>query len=241
MLAVLLTLRLATVGPDEADDLEGSRRFGELIDEAANRGEFASALRLIDEAETLYPHHRWHFFRAAILSETGDCEAAIPEYEAYLAEETLPANVASAEAGLGACEKQTVQAEPVASEPPPPSMAAPAPADPPTKPGPEPRGAGAWARDPTAIVLVTSGLVGVGVGAGLFIQGIRKRDEAESADDLGGFDSAFARAQRFHTAGIVTLALGGALVVGAAIRFGVVASRARRRRVVGLVPLRVRF
>jgi hypothetical protein len=239
MLAAILALQLSAAGPSESDDEEAARTFAELIDGAANRGEFESALRLIDEAERLYPHHRWRFFRAAILSETGDCERAIPEYEAYLAEETLPANVQSAEAGLQACREETAEPEPEAAEPdddvPPPT---PTVVDEPPS-APEKRTP--WARDPAAIALVTTGVVVVAVGAVLLIQGDRRRDAAEGSAMLSEFESELDRAQSIHAAGIAVTAAGAALAVGGAIRFAVVGTRARSRRVSSLYPLVVAF
>ncbi len=238
MLALALALRLVVAAPEESADEEAARRFAELIDEAANRGELESALRLIDEAERLYPHHRWHFFRASVLSETGDCDKAIVEYDAYLAEETLLANVESAQAGRDACAERIAQEAEPASPPEPsptPENVEPQPVDaPPTEPKP-------WARDPAAIALVTTGLVGVGVGAALLIQGTRQRDAAENAGALAEFETEFRSARRIHTAGIVTTAVAAVLVVGGVIRFAVVGARARNRRVSAYVPFVVAF
>ncbi|MEM6994487.1 MAG: hypothetical protein AAF721_28485 [Myxococcota bacterium] len=208
-------------GPDA--DEQGSRRFGELIDEAANRGELEAALRLTDEAQRLYPHHRWHFWRASLLGELDDCEAAIPEYEAYLAEETDPANRQSAEAALDACRADVTPPEPVPPPDPTPQEAVDSPLAPPEMPAPSP--ARPWHRDPVGVSLVSVGLVGVGASAVLLIQARRGRDRAETAGDLQGFDDRFRRARGLNVGGYATLGVGAALIVGGVLSFVVAARR----------------
>ena len=226
MLAALLALRLLAVEPDETSDEAEARRFAELIDAAANRGELDSALRLVDEAQRLYPHHRWHFFRGALLTEKGDCTAAIAEYDAYLAAETDPDNVASAQKGREACEDKVAPPEPDPKPDPPPPEATPRPEEPPvdTPPKPEP-----WKRNPAAITLLATGLVSVGIGAGLYFEATRRRDAAENAGALQTFDTELTKANRFATAGITTMSIGGALIIAGAIVFTVVATKHRKR------------
>jgi hypothetical protein len=78
--------------------------------------------------------------------------------------------------------------------------------------------------------LVATGVVGLGVGLGLYVQGRADERGAARAEDLQAFDDHALRAIRLNQAAIATLAVASGLAVAGVIRYAVLGRRDRRRR-----------
>jgi hypothetical protein len=86
-----------------------------------------------------------------------------------------------------------------------------------------------WYADPAGVTLTVVGVVGIGVGAGLYTQARADARAAGEATTLGAYETRATRAERFSRAGIATMSVAGALVVAAIIRYAVVGARARKQ------------
>jgi tetratricopeptide (TPR) repeat protein len=150
---------------------------------------------------------------------SGDCRRAVDAYRAFLRSNPPSQQAASARKNLGRCEMQLAAAPP----PPQPSPAPTAvilvePAVPPPAP---PRRA---ARDTAGHVMMALGVAGLVSGAALW--GVAQGDidavnRSTSYDQFVNARAAAAHAEGERIGGIVTVAVGGALVLAAAIHYGV--------------------
>jgi hypothetical protein len=172
------------------------------------------------------------YVRATIEERRGDCERAVALYLRFLELPVAEEDAADARRGVARCRGE------------PPSVATPttspvlAPSDvdpnadaPPVRPDTPP--ARPWYADPLGTSLVAAGTVGLSVGLGLVG---RSRIDARTANDatsLQVFDDHSRRAVTLDRAGITTIALGSALLLGGIIRWAVVGTRHRGRAKAG--------
>lgn len=185
-------------------------------------------------AYALDPRSEYVFARAQALRFSGACEAAIAVYREFIALEPPKGAVDEAREHIEACGGDLDDAPPPAeiataprSDPDPPVDApvrAVTPSPSPAEPEPRPK----WWRDPTGHVLGWTGLSAAAVGTGFVIEGLARRQRGQDALDEQGYRDARRGGASLLHAGIPLLSVGGALVIGAVIRFAVVA-RARRR------------
>jgi len=260
MMRMLTIATLATalcVGPrpsvlaaPAADEAEYVR---DVVGRAAahvEAGRYDDALAVLDQAEQARPLPVFVYVRATIEERRGDCERAVALYQRFLALGVAEEDAEDARQGVARCQGEPEPVpEPV--EPPTPVSSDPAPVDEPasetaTPDAPPPR---RWYADPTGDVLVAVGVVGLGVGFGLFGQ---SRADARAAGDAGSlqtFDDRSRRAVTLDRAGLATIGVGSALLLGGIIRWAVVGARDRRRVAIGpgglrrgvLVQLTTRF
>jgi tetratricopeptide (TPR) repeat protein len=147
----------------------------------------------------------------------GDCRAAVASYRSYLRTSPPERSAAPARQNLERCEHELANAPPAAVEP--------QPATPPPPPpttiviAPRPR-----ARDDRAAAALASvggaALVAGGVLWGIGEAGARSLADAASYPDFAAHASDADAFSRERTAGIVTVAVGGALVTIAIVRWG---------------------
>ncbi|HEY2745246.1 MAG TPA: hypothetical protein VGL86_11505 [Polyangia bacterium] len=150
----------------------------------------------------------------------GDCRAAVASYRAYLRTSPPERGAAPARQNLARCEEELAHEPPPSPAPSPAAIAPPVVAPPPAMPPSPPA---RRARDDRAAA-VLAGVGGAAVVAGAVLWGVgesgaRSLADASTYDEYaahGADADAFARER---TAGIVTLAVGGALVVGAVARW----------------------
>lgn len=168
------------------------------------------------------------FGQAQALRRAGDCRGAIPVFERFVATDPPQADVDAADAAIAACREIIGASAAAHDEPPPPSPAPPRPTPPPP-----------WYADRTGAVLVGVGAVIAVVGAGLFGASYTRLDDrpASEADYQG-------RRRAVHPmwgSGLGLLTAGGALVIGGAIRWGVVARKRARVAIALDSSLTLRF
>lgn len=190
------------------------------------------ALAVLDAAERERPHVVFIYTRATIEELRGNCEQAAALYRQFLDHGVPPADAADARRGEDRCrailglppierdddeadrprepDESTETTELIVEPPPPPPP---------------------WHTDPWGGVLVFGGVAGLGAGIGLYVQSRADERATEEAVDLQSFDERSRRAERLNAAGIATMAVGSALIVGGVVRYALVGTRARRRRV----------
>lgn len=199
-------------------------------------GRYDQALAVLDEAERERPLPVFVYVRATVEERRGDCERAIGLYRDFLAHEVPEADAEDARRGQARCRREL-------GLPPEDAPAGQQPGG--DEPRTDDRGTGIdrgdveppprrWYADPLGGVLAGVGVVGLGVGVGLFAAGRADARAADEAADLQTFDDRAQRAVRLDRAGIATMAVGGALLVAGAVRYAVVGTRERRR--VAIVP-----
>lgn len=91
----------------------------------------------------------------------------------------------------------------------------------------EPRPAKRWHRDALGGVLIGVGVAGLAAGTAVLVASSSATRSADSAIDEATYADERSRATTLRWAGASTLAVGGALVVGAITRYAVVAKRLR--------------
>ncbi|MEX1369328.1 MAG: hypothetical protein AB1Z98_39740, partial [Nannocystaceae bacterium] len=114
---------------------------------------------------------------------------------------------------------------------------------------PPPRRDRAWLRDGLAWGLVGTGVTVSAVGAGLLVQARSDVRAAQAAADEATFDRELERVGALRITGGVLIGAGAALLVGAGVRYGVLARRPTTRTAVAaelvrdgaVVRVRVRF
>jgi hypothetical protein len=84
-----------------------------------------------------------------------------------------------------------------------------------------------WQRDPAAVVLVAVGSAGVVTGVVLAVVARTQQDAAERASDVVAYGEHNDRAVALSRASIPVLVVGGALVIGGAVRYGLLARKHR--------------
>jgi tetratricopeptide (TPR) repeat protein len=142
----------------------------------------------------------------------GDCKAAAASYRAYL--RTAPPERAAAPArqNLERCEQQLAGAPPPAVVEPTPALVTPAPPPPPRR-WRDDRAAGILCGLGAAALVAGGALWGVGENGARTLSGASRYDQfAAGAADADAFE-------RERTAGIVIVAVGGALVTAAVARW----------------------
>jgi tetratricopeptide (TPR) repeat protein len=210
-------------------------------------GRYEQALAVLDEAERARPLPVFVYVRATVEERRGDCERAIVLYREFLEHEVPQADAEDARQGQARCRRtlglpsedsvavDTPEGDDV-------DRSAGAQTD---------RGAGddgsdeveppvsrRWYADPLGGVLMAGGVVGLGVGLGLYGQSRAEARAADDASDLQTFDDRAQRAVRLDRAGIATMAVGGALLVAGAVRYALVGTRDRRRVAIAPAGLR---
>lgn len=189
-------------------------------------GRYEQALAVLDRAERERPLPVFVYVRATIEERRGDCERATALYRRFLELDVPAKDADDARRGIARCRGEPVEepARPITSSQSDPEPVDPTSAGPSDVPPPRP-----WWTDPWGGALVGVGVLGVGVGAGLLGQ---SRVDARAADDaasLQTFDDRSRRAIALDRAGIATLAVGSALLLGGMVRYALVGIRPRRR------------
>ena len=167
----------------------------------------------------------------------GRCDRAIERYQACLALLQEPAAAAAVRLQIERCRAEQPKPPeaspapaPATPTPPSPSTAAPEgeppdwvePAFLPTRAAPP-----SWRRDPLGASLTALGLAGLAAGGALVGVAVNQLDHA--GDSYQRYADARS-APTLRTAGLVTLSVGGALVVAGVLRWALVGVRARRER-----------
>lgn len=208
-------------------------------------GRYEDALAVLDRAERERPLPVFVYVRATIEERRGNCERAVALYRRFLGLDPSKEDARDARHGMERCGEAppASPAAPSAASPGEPAVAgSPAPRDEPVaSDDPPPR---RWYADPLADALAATGTAGMITGVGLVLGGRAQAREAPAAATLQGFDDRSHRAIVLDRAGLITLGIGSALVLGGVIRWAVVGTAARRRATAwspGASGLLVRF
>jgi hypothetical protein len=186
-------------------------------------GDYAGAAAAFERAYERTGDAALLFGQGEALRRAGDCRAAIAVLERFIA--TLPprADVDAATDAIDACRKILDEAEAAVDEPEPPKP----------KAKPEPAPPRPWRADRAGGVLVAVGAAIAITGAGLFGASYARLDDRPSSE--AGIEKHRRIVRALWGSGLGLLVAGGALIVGGAIRWGVVA-RKRARKGVAFVP-----
>ena len=198
-------------------------------------GRYDEALAVLDQAERERPLPVFVYVRATIEERRGDCERAIALYQRFLEHDVAEEDAEDARRGVARCRGEPgvvsePDASPAGSGSPEPAVGEPA-SEPASHDAPPPR---PWYADPTGDALAFTGVVGLAVGFGMFAQSRVDAHAAADAGSLQTFDDRSRRAVTLDRAGLATIAVGSALVLGGVIRWVLVGTRERRR--VAIVP-----
>ncbi len=217
----ILSLWLAAVAP--ASD-EARAQAAALADEAESlraADDLDGAREALARAYQLDPNPYFLFGRGRLAAEAEDCGEAVALMRQFLDDYPDADGADAAGATIEAC-GESVEPEPEPlPEPPPPVIEPPSPQpleDAPTRP---------WHRDPAGGALLGTGAVGRAVGLGLYAGAVAERNAAEDAATTDEFRSSAQRTRTFETTGIVLASVGGALMVGAIVRYAIVRARGR--------------
>jgi tetratricopeptide (TPR) repeat protein len=196
---------------------------------------FARALERDPKPEIAWAH-------AQALRFGGRCEEAIPAYERFIALTHEASDVEDARINIARCRAELGPGPPHAESAPAgaPEAREPGPVAPMVLADPRP-----WYRDRAGMVMLALGVAAAGVGTGLTIHA---HTRVPTPVDRGTEDRYrdYVRHVRVENAiGISCLAIGGALIIGSAVRLAVVARRGARVRIArvrgGLAAITVAF
>jgi len=184
--------------------------------------DYAAAIPELKAAYGLEPNPMLLYAWAQAERLAGSCSRAVELYRRFL--ETKPAAEQRqlAEANLLDCEAELPEPAPAPSPELDP-LAQDDPSDPPTDVEPPRR----WFADPAGGALLGVGVAAAATGGVVMGLGRRRGTQAPNADVEDDYLDIRAAATRMHTAGIITLGVGSALVLGAIIRYAIVAKRGR--------------
>lgn len=237
--------------PAAPDDVEA--RAQALVEQ----GRLGDALTLLGDAynRSPTPRPRLLFGMGIIELERDRCEAAVGYLGRFLASDPPAAAATRAREVITYCDEQLrARADAKARvESIPPALVEPDTSEvegagsPPSGPTATTRDAAAdapvdrtptpahWSRDPMGGALAGSGVAFVGVGAGILAQAAADLRRARRASDEATFDRDVARGSSLRIVGAVLVGSGAGLLVGAFVRYGMVAKRNRMARLVPMV------
>ncbi len=183
-------------------------------------GRYDEARATLDAAESKQADPVFVFMRGVVEEEQGNCEAAVIHYDRFLNLQIPDVDAKEAQRRRQRC-LRLLEARPVG-----PVVAAPVvvqPAEPRT-PDPPRR----WYADPAGVAFSGLGFVGLAAGAGVYAKARSDARVARSAVGIGLYDSRATRAERWSRAGVASMAVGGAFVVAAVVRYAIVAAKSKR-------------
>jgi tetratricopeptide (TPR) repeat protein len=120
---------------------------------------FGEAARAFEAAYAIDPRREVLFALAQATRLSGDCPAAVPLYQKFLATRPPDQQVEATRLALARCEERASPPAPL-TRPAPPAAVRTAPADP---------AASRWYRDPAASALAAAGVLTLGAGVGLYV------------------------------------------------------------------------
>jgi len=211
LLALLATLLLASASAWAADppmQPDAKAHYDEAMALYSAR-QYRAAIAAFEAAYALDPRREILFAQAQATRLAGDCPAALPLYQRFLATDPPPQQVEATRIAVARCEAATVTAPGPARAPDPPVIV-------PPPPPPPPR----WYSDRAGAALVGAGLVGLGVGAALVSSARSTDDEARA--ERARYDTAAGlrdRAERRWAWGLGAIVAGSALVAAGAGRY----------------------
>jgi tetratricopeptide (TPR) repeat protein len=224
-----------TAESSESGDSIAAQEEAEALGDAAaalhGAGRYDEASRLLREAYDLDPDPKYVYGQARAEQGGGHCDYAIALFEQFIELTGDPSGWAAR--GVRECEEVLMAKRP---DPPPRPVVETPPAEAVGEPTPEvvsdqpPRRAdrAAWVRDPWGGALVGIGVASLAVGGGLWGLAVSHRNAGRDTMSEAEFVDRDRAAYRSSVAGTTLLSVGATLVLGAVIRYAVVARRERR-------------
>ena len=242
--ALVLTTTPVSAAPAKVIENPEALEHFQRAQEAFDAEDYAAAIPELKSAYALEPNPLLLYAWAQAERFNGDCRRALELYKRYL--ETGPADKQRqlAEANIVDCEAELGEdattvggdttgdttsdatgattgdttGDPTGNGPPKPPKG-PGSDEPPTKP---------WYKDWLAPTLGGAGLAAAGTGAALVALAVKQANEsADAVTEMDHLDQADA-AQGKNAAGWVLIGVGGALLVGAAVRYALLATGPRK-------------
>ncbi|MEM6994475.1 MAG: hypothetical protein AAF721_28425 [Myxococcota bacterium] len=229
-IAVALVALPAHAAPESVLENPEARAHFEAAQEAFENEDYAAAIPDLKAAYALEGNPLLLYAWAQAERFSGNCKRALELYKQYLDRGPNDEQRRLAEANIADC-----QAEVGGTDPDPPPKDPTDPTDPsgnedtstaPATTGATdtPPGGKPWYKDWLAPTLAGAGLLAAGGGGALIALGVRQgRDAPTAVNEMDYFEEGDA-ARAKHTAGWVLVGVGGALVVGAAIRYALLAA-----------------
>jgi tetratricopeptide (TPR) repeat protein len=172
--------------------------------------QYRAAIAKLEAAYALDPRREILFAQAQATRLSGDCAAALPLYDRFLATNPPPQQVEATRIAVARCEAAALAASGPPRTPVPPQVIATLP------PPPPPR----WYNDRAGGLLVGAGAIAAGAGAALIASARSTDEEARAVTDR--YDRASMlrdRAERRWGWGLATVLVGSALIVAGAGRY----------------------
>lgn len=185
------------------------------------------AVEALVEAYALDPDPAYLYARAQAERMGGRCKIAIALYERFLESGPSEAQAEDTRINIRRCEETLWAKE--AAEPVPTPVETPAEPTPDPEPPPprEDDGPRPWQRDPVGAILLSGSVVSLAAGATVWVFGARGRRSAPDATTEGDYESRADRGRTITAVGIGLVGMGVGLAAGAAVRYGLLARRAR--------------
>jgi tetratricopeptide (TPR) repeat protein len=206
-----------------AHDALADRKISDAAKAELERGEerfrqkdYAGAIAAFDAGYALDPQPIFLYDKAQAQRLAGDCETAIDTYKQFLATQPPDKEAMRARKNIAGCE--ALLPAPLVEEP---AIEAsePAPREQPAKRAPiVQREQRAWWSDGVGMTLLTSGLIGVGVGTGFAVAAGSAADDTALATNTEEWSGAQERWNRNRLIAGIALGTGGALVVSGVLR-----------------------
>jgi tetratricopeptide (TPR) repeat protein len=178
--------------------------------------DYAGAITAFDAGYALDPQPIFLYDKAQAQRLAGDCTSAIETYQAFLATKPPEQEAVRARKNIASCEATLpppVEQEPaVASEP------APVQAQPEPIAAVVQREQRAWWSDGVGMTLVTTGVIGLGVGAGFAVAASSAAHDTANAFDTGEWSDAHDRWSRNRLVAGIALGAGATLLVTGVLR-----------------------
>lgn len=216
---------------------ELTARTADDVAQLLEDGEHEKAMALLEDVDPRDQHPPLVYMRGVVEEDRGNCPAAIDHYDHYIELDVLEVDAVAAKRRRARCERLLEAAR---------AHTTPPPVTEPLPPPPSPRVSDERPRyaDPWAISLTALGVIGVGVGAGLFGQGRADEAAADGAFDLQTYRERGERAASLQRSGVVVMAVGGGVLAVGIARFvwlSVARKRVTQESSTRGSPLRFRF
>jgi tetratricopeptide (TPR) repeat protein len=216
VIAFLLALALAA--PNEAA-VRAEQHF--------EAKEYEQAIEALREAYATEPDPAFVFAEGSALQELGRYDEAIEVYERFLALAPPKEQAQKAFDRIQICRAALDESEPAPEPAPPPRVVEPEPEPRPSQPIDRDEPTLPWHRDVAGGVLLGVGLATAATGGALLGVGAGRRSDALDASTESGFRSDLRGTTALQGTGVALLVTGGALLVGAIVRYTIVRRRSR--------------
>jgi tetratricopeptide (TPR) repeat protein len=195
---------------------------------AYQKQNYAGAAEAFGRSHGLEPDVETLFAWAQSERQQEHCEKAIELYNKLLEAKLPDENKLVVTEKLGECKKIIAAKQPPKPDPVPDKPVPDKPVPDKVVPDPKPKSGGrSRLKDPLGGVLVGFGAIGLGVGGYFLMSGSKANTDAKDADNYVDAEKLTDKAKSHGRIGVISTAVGGALLVGGIVRY---ATRSKERR-----------